>query len=310
MRRRWILAAGTAALGLCGLGWAQDEESVIRIDVNLVNLFFNARDKNGAYRANLEKTDITVFEDGKPQEIKAFSREVDLPLTIGLLVDVSRSQQALIPDERRAASQFFRRLLRDKDLAFVISFGAEIELLQDYTSSGRLLEKALDELKLSAGFSGLGPIPVSNPKGTLLFDAIYLATNEQLKGQVGRKVVVVISDGADQGSHYKIKEAIEAAHRADAIVYSILYVDPNFNGFPGDLKRISEETGGRLFEVDRRQSLEQIFNAIEEEMRSQYTLAYSSGNTAHDGGFRKIEIRPRDKNIRIQARRGYFAESQ
>jgi VWFA-related protein len=303
------MVAATVGLGLAGLVWAQQEEGVIQVDVNLVSLFFTARDKNGAYRTTLTKDDITVFEDARQQEMKAFSREVNLPLTIGLLVDVSRSQQAMIPDERRAASQFFHRILKDKDLAFLISFGAEIELLQDYTSSGRLLEKGLDGLKLSAGVTGLGPIPVSNPKGTLMFDSIYLATNEQLKGQVGRKIVVVISDGADQGSHYKIKDAIEAAHRADAIVYSILYVDPNFNGFPGDLKRISEETGGRLFEVDRRTSLDGIFTAIEEEMRSQYTLTYASTNTSRDGGFRKIEIRPKDKNVKIQARRGYYAES-
>jgi VWFA-related protein len=169
-------------------------------------------------------------------------------------------------------------------------------------------------LRLKSGISGLGPIPNSNPKGTLLFDAVYLAAHDQLAGQVGRKVLVLITDGADQGSHYKVREAIEEAHRADTIIYSIYYVDPQMYGGFGapsnsDLKKMSEETGGRLFEVGRRQSLQQIFDAIQEEMRSQYTVAYSSSNSERDGGFRKIEIKPKDKNVRIQARKGYFAAS-
>jgi VWFA-related protein len=144
-----------------------------------------------------------------------------------------------------------------------------------------------------------------------MFDAIYLAAHDQLAGQVGRKVLILITDGADQGSHYKIREAIDEAHRADAIIYSIFYYDPQFGGgSPGDLSKISEETGGRMFEVNRRQSLDNIFQAIQEEMRSQYTVAYASTNTAHDGAFRKIEIRPSAKNTRIQARKGYFAETK
>jgi len=302
-----ILAVLAAAVVL-----AQDEPT-IRVDVNLVNLFFSARDKSGAYRKDLTKDDVTVFEDGKQQELRAFSKESNLPLTVGLLIDTSRSQESLIGDERQAGAQFFRQVLHDKDLAFLISFGSDVELMQDYTGSARLLEKALGELRLKGGVSGLGPIPTSNPKGTLLFDSVYLAANDQLAGQVGRKVLVLITDGADQGSHYKVREAIDAAHKADAIIYSIYYVDQRaYGGFgapsDGDLRKMSEETGGRLFEVGRRQSLQQIFDAIQEEMRSQYTVAYSSTNTAHDGGFRKIEIRPKDKNLRIQARKGYFAE--
>jgi VWFA-related protein len=305
MKRVLIIAA---VLGLAGLAAAQ-EDDVIRVDVNLVNLFFTARDKSGAYLKDLKREDITIFEDGKQQEIKAFTRESNLPLTIGMLIDVSRSQENLIPTERNAGGQFFRQVLKDEDLAFLISYGADIELLQDFTSSARLLEKGLGDLRLSAGFSGLGPIPVKNPKGTVMFDAIYLAAHDQLVGQVGRKVLILITDGADQGSHYKIREAIDEAHRADAIVYSIFYADPQFGGGnPGDLSKISEETGGRMFEVGRNQSLDRIFQAIQEEMRSQYTVAYSSTNTAHDGAFRKIEIRPMAKNTRIQARKGYFAE--
>ena len=313
-----------ALLALAGLTLAQnkpqtsaqnapaDDLDTIRVDVNLVNLFFSARDKNGAYLTDLKQSDFTVWEDGKQQDIRAFSRESNLPLTIGLLIDVSRSQETLIGDERRAGSQFFRTVLHDKDLAFLISFGADVELLQDFTGSARLLEKGLGELRLSAGFSG-GAIPTSNPKGTLLFDSVYLAAHDQLNGQVGRKVLVLITDGADQGSTYKVKEAIEAAHRADAIIYSIYYADRRmYDGFmpsSADLRRMSEDTGGRLFEVSRRMPLDKVFDAIQEEMRSQYTLAYGSSNPAKDGAFRKIEIRPANKNTRVQARKGYFAEA-
>jgi VWFA-related protein len=314
MRRLGLLliASGAAALAGVSLLLAQDEP-IIRVDVNLVNLFFTARDKSGAYRRDLTKEAIDVFEDGKKQEIRAFSRENDLPLTIGLLIDVSRSQETLIAEERRAGSQFFRQVLREKDLAFLISFGSEVELMQDFTNSARLLEKGLDELRVSTSFSGLGPIPVSNPKGTLLFDSVYLAANDQLKGQVGRKVLVLITDGVDQGSHYKVREAIEAAHRADAIIYSVYYVDPRMYGVyassDSDLKKLSEETGGRVFEVSGKMPLEKIFDAIQEEMRSQYTVAYASSNEKRDGEFRKIEIKPKDKNIRVLARKGYFAEA-
>jgi VWFA-related protein len=311
MRRVGKLGLAAALVVGAAVLIAQDDD-LIRVDVNLVNLFFTARDKSGGYRGDLKAEDITVLEDGKPQTPKVFTRETNLPLTIGLLVDVSRSQDVLIPDERRAGAQFFRRILRDKDLAFVISFGAEVELLQDYTSSVRLLEKGLEGLRLSAGFGGIGPIPTSNPKGTLLWDAVYLAANDQLKGQVGRKMLVVITDGVDQGSHYKLREAIDEAHRSDAIVYGIYYVGSQmsrmYSAYEGDLKKLAEESGGCVFDVDGRQSLDRIFEQIEQEMRSQYTVAYQSTNMAHDGAFRKVEIKPRDKNVKVQARRGYFAE--
>jgi VWFA-related protein len=307
-----MLALGPAAW------WAAraQDEPVIRVDVELVNLFFTARDKSGTYLRDLTRDALTVFEDGKQQEIKNFSRESDLPLTIGLLVDVSGSQQQLIPEERNAASRFFREVLRKKDLAFLISFGSEVEELQDYTGSPQILERALGELRLSRSFSGLGgPIPTSgSPKGTLLFDSVYLAADEKLKGEVGRKVLVLITDGVDQGSHYKVQQAIDAAQKADAIIYSIYYSDPQFGvfggGSDGDLKKMSEETGGRVFHVGRNETLSRIFSQIQEEMRSQYTLAYSASNDKKDGSFRKIEIRPKDKNVRILARKGYFADAK
>ena len=203
------------------------------MDVDLVNILTSVRDKQGALIPTLQKEDFTILEDGKSQPIKYFTKETDLPLTIGLLVDVSGSQRNLIDIERSAASQFFREVLRKKDLAFLISFGEETELLQDYTGSPRLLTDGLGQLRVSSGVSGLhpGPVPtIGSPRGTVLYDAIYLAANEKLKGEVGRKVIVVITDGVDQGSRLSRNQAIEAAQKSDAVIYSIDYSDPRAYG--------------------------------------------------------------------------------
>jgi VWFA-related protein len=289
-----------------------DETPTLKLDVELVNILFSVRDKRGGLVPNLTKENFTLTEDGKPQEIKFFTRETDLPLTLGLLVDVRRSQENLIATERHAAAQFFSSVLRPKDMAFLISFGSDAELLQDYTNSIRLLTEGLDKLRVNAQPVGFhpGPVPtMSNPRGTILYDAIYLATTEQLRNQVGRKALIVISDGMDYGSRTKLDEAVSAAHRADAIVYSIYFSDPRlYPGSDSALKRISNDTGGRVFRVSRKNTLESIFKEIQEEMRSQYALGYTSTNPNKDGSFRKIEIRSTDKDLKIQARKGYFAQ--
>jgi VWFA-related protein len=158
-----------------------------------------------------------------------------------------------------------------------------------------------------------GPVPTSGPvRGTILFDAVYLAATEKLSKEVGRKVIVVITDGQDYGSRIKIQEATASAHRSDAIIYAIQYIDPRYAmwGGDGDLKRMAEDTGGRVFRVDRKNTLESIFTEIQDEMRSQYALSYSPADPKNDGGFRKIEIRPSDKKLKVQARKGYFASSK
>jgi VWFA-related protein len=311
--------AALLALAMAAGAQPPDQLPSISVDVNVVNVLFTVRDRKGALVTTLTKDDITVLEDGKPQQIKTFTRETDLPLTIGLLVDVSRSQQNLIEVERRAAAEFFRHVMRPKDMAFVISFGAEAELLQDLTNSVKLLQRSLDHLRLSVApvlppILGPGPVPTSGrPRGTILLDAVYLAATEKLQNEVGRKVIVLISDGGDQGSRITREEALAAAHRADAIIYSIFYVDPSFGrrwGYSGDeglLKRLSEETGGRVYRVDRKKTLQAIFDELQDEMRSQYALTYSPSNLARDGAFRRIEIRTRNKDLKVQARRGYFA---
>jgi len=283
------------------------------VDVDLVNVLCSVRDKRGGLIGNLEKDDFQILEDGKDQPIRHFARETDLPLTIGMLIDVSKSQEFLIEEERRAGALFFEKVLRPKDVAFLISFGAEAELLQDHTGSAKLLRNALGELRLSAAMPPIaqGPIPQRGPvKGTILYDAVYLAADEKLKGEVGRKVLILITDGMDYGSRYKIQDAVHAAHRSDAIIYSIYYVDQRAYGFgasDGSLKRLSEETGGRVFHADRRHTLDSIFKEIQDEMRSQYSIGFASGNPARDGGFRKLDIRAKNKELRVQARKGYFA---
>jgi VWFA-related protein len=299
-----------AALGFAVAQESKDE--LIKVDVDLVNLLFSVRDKKGALVGNLEKEEFTVSEDGKQQTIKGFTRETNLPLTLGLLVDVSKSQENLIEVEKHAAQQFFSKVLREKDMAFLISFGAEAELLQDSTNSARLLRAGLDQLRLSTSLGGFhpGPVPTSKPKGTILYDAVYLAAVEKLRSEVGRKAIVVISDGVDQGSRYSREDAIAAAHKADSIIYSIYYSDPQyqyFGGGDGDLKKLSEETGGQLFRVDRKHTLDDIFNEIQEEMRSQYSLVYTPTNSTRDGSFRKIELKTARKDLKVQVRKGYYA---
>jgi VWFA-related protein len=302
---------------LCPAVFAQDEP-VIKLDVNLVNILCSVRNKSGGLVGNLEKKDFTIFEDGKEQPVKYFTRETDLPLTIGLLVDTSSSQERLMDIERRAAGEFFAKVLRKKDLAFLIQFGAEAELLQDETNSPKLLQEGLKQLRLSVPVGGLhpGPVPTQqNQAGTILFDAVYLAANEKLKGEVGRKAIVLITDGVDTGSRISKEKAIEAAQKTDVIIYSIAYEDRAAYGFgtinlgngEGDLRRMSTETGGHVFRVDRKNSLDDIFRDLQDEMRSQYAIGYSPLNPKKDGSFRKIEIRTSNKDYKVQARKGYYA---
>jgi VWFA-related protein len=295
-----------------------DNGDAIKVDVDVVNLYCSVRTKQNALVGGLEKNDFDLAEDGTKQTIKYFTRETDLPLTIGLLVDVSNSQRNLIEIERRAASSFFSSVLKKKDVAFLISFGADSNLDQDLTGSARLLQDGLSRMKLNGGFSGInsGPVPtMSKPRGTVLYDAVYLAANDMLAKEVGRKAIVLITDGDDQGSTETEKQAIEAAQKADAIIYGILYVDRQFYGgfgmaYSGEgvLKRMAEETGGRLFQVDnRKNTLDSIFEQIQQEMRTQYAIGYTPTNSAKDGSYRKIDLRTSNKDLKVQVRKGYYA---
>jgi len=282
------------------------------VDVNLVNILCSVRDGKGRLVPDLTEDEFQITEDGVEQEIRYFTRETDLPLTIGLLVDVSRSQESLIEIEREAAYRFFSEVLREKDLAFLMSFGAQVELLQDLTGSRSLLRQGLDELRLNAAVGGIlpGPVPTGRQTGTALYDAVFLAADERLRHEVGRKAVVVISDGVDQGSMVDKRRAIELAQKSDAIIYSIHYSDPQYQ-MPGsgfsDLRQMSNETGGRAFRVTRRETLEMIFAQIQEEMRNQYSIAYAPTNSERDGAYRRVRVRTTRKGHSVQARQGYYA---
>jgi len=306
-----------AALLLRPLLKAQDGASV-KVDVNVVNVVLGVRDRRGGLVGNLRKDDFTIFEDGKQQEIKYFNRETDLPLTIGLLIDTSISRGNLVEMEKNAASQFFGSVLRPKDLAFLIGFGEEAELLQDYTNSAKLLRMGLEGLHGSASVSdGVQPMFFDT---RVLNDAVYLAADEQLRGQVGRKVLLVITDGADKGSRYHIDRAIQAAQKGDAKLYGLFYPDSKYYRqfcpiarlvleHPSDaaLLRMADETGGHVFRIDRKNALDEAFKELQDEMRSQYAIGYTPTNPAKDGTFRRIEIQTKNKDWKVQARKGYYA---
>jgi VWFA-related protein len=297
-----------------------EEDTPIQVNVNLVNVLASVRDKHNTLIPNLTKDDFDVFEDGKPQTIKYFARETELPLTLGLLIDVSASQERLIDIEKRAASVFFGQVLRPKDEAFIISFGGDCELLQDLTNSKGQLEKGLDDLKPNFGFSGInaGPVPTAtSPHGTVLYDAIYLAATDRLAREVGRKAIVVITDGVDQGSKVTKNKAVEYALKSDAAVYSIYYVDYQFysrGGFTfgggegwGVLKQLSNDTGGHAYEVNRGNTLQKVFDELQQEMRTQYAIGYTPTNPTRNGNYRKLEIRTKNRDYKVQSRKGYYA---
>lgn len=296
-----------------------DADKPIQVSVDIVNIAASVRDKHGALLPGLTKDDFQVFENGQLQTIKYFSRETNLPLTIGLLVDVSRSQENLIGIEQNAASNFLDAVLKPKDEAFLISFGADSELLQDITSSKKALHRGLSDLKPNFGFSGVtaGPVPTATHQaGTVLYDAIFLASSDRMANEVGRKAIVVITDGDDEGSRTTIKQAIEAAQKADTTIYSIYYVDNGFymrqgmilgGGGRRYLEQMSSETGGHVFEVSRRRTLDQVFDELQEEMRTQYMIGYTPSDSRKDGSFRKLEVRTKIRDAKVEARKGYYA---
>jgi len=293
----------------------------LKINVNVVQLFFNVKDKRGGLIPNLTKNDFQVSEDGKPQTIKYFAAESNLPLTLGILIDSSGSQQRVLDMEKEVGGDFLSQILREKDLAFVISFDVNVDLLQDFTSSVHSLKTALNSAKINTGGGagtipglGGGPVPSSTiPRGTLLYDAIYLAAHDELAQQVGRKAMIILTDGEDQGSQLKIQDAVEAAQKSDSIVYVLLCADRGFYGFggysgEGQMKKLTQETGGRVIEVgNKMDKLKQAFDQVAQELRSQYNVGYTPTNAALDGTFRKVEIHANSKDYKIQARTGYYA---
>jgi VWFA-related protein len=303
---------------------AQDQSiETLKVNVEVVQLFFNVKGKHGALVPNLTKENFDLFEDGQLQTIKYFKAESDLPLTLGILIDSSGSQMRVLDMEKEVGGSFLESTLRPKDEAFVISFDIDITLLQDFTNSVSRLRHALNEAKINTGgvscsggpIGPQGPIPCSStgPRGTALYDAVYLASHDEFAHEVGRKAMILLTDGEDQGSRLKIKDAIEAAQKADAICYVLLIADRGFYGFGGysgdaEMRKLTQETGGRVIEVGNKiEKLREAFDQISQELRSQYNAGYVPTNTTRDGSFRKIEIKPKQADYKVQARSGYYA---
>jgi VWFA-related protein len=341
-------AVAVALLGLSGvpLAWSQlapspdappvstapapppDETPVatFKVNVNLVDLFFTVKDKNNELVPHLTKNDCTVMEDKVPQTLKNFVAETNQPLTLGILLDTSGSQQRVLPLEQDAGSQFLQHVMRPMDEAFVLSFDVNVDLLQDFTNSARMLTHALGKAEINtAGGNGAGGIPgagggtvptIGDPKGTLLYDAIDLASTEKLNQESGRKAMIILTDGEDEGSRTKIADAIAAAQRSNVMIYVILIADRQmywsqgmgYSGYSA-AKRISDETGGRLIDVGNNgQKLQAAFAQIEDELRTQYIASYTPSNTKLDGTFRHIAVQCGD-GMKVQVRRGYYANA-
>jgi VWFA-related protein len=312
-------AAGQAAPGQAAQESQQPTET-LKVNVNVVQLFFNVKDKHGTLIPNLTKDDFTIAEDGTPQTIKYFTAETNLPLTIGMMIDSSGSQRNVIDMEKEVGGAFLRQILTDKDEAYVISFDITVDLLQDFTRDVHRLQAALNKAKVNVDYSsggipgmGGGPVPQrGNSPGTLLYDAVYLSSHDMLSKEVGRKAMILLTDGQDEGSRLKIQDAIEAAQKADAIVYVLLCADRGFYGGFGysgesDMRKLTEQTGGRVINVGNKfDKLRDAFDQIAAELRSQYNIGYTPTNTKLDGSYRKLEIKDKQGH-KIQARSGYYA---
>ena len=276
----------------------------IRIQVNLVNLFATVRDKKTKkILTGLEQSDFKVSEDNTEQKIASFSRESNLPITLGLLIDTSGSEEGSLGAEQEAAIRFLNRVMRKGDLAMVISFDSDADLLAGFTEDHQILERAVRRSRIAGG-GAPGPLGGNSP-GTVFYDAVYLACTDKLVQEAGRKALVILTDAYDNGSRMRIQDAIEAAQRTDTVVHTLLISNGMVN--EGAAKKLTDETGGRTIVVRSEKNLEQAFDQISEELRSQYTLGYYSTNSARDGSFRKVKVESTRKDVDVLTRRGYYA---
>ena len=348
--RRLFFGAAAAAVVRTRLARAQDAN--FSTDVKVVSVLATVRDKDKKIVSDLTKDDFDLVEEGRPQTIKYFSRETDLPLTLGLLVDTSLSQRQVLGEERIASRRFVEKVLReDRDQTFLIHFDHDTELLQDLTSSRAKLERALDDIELAqndrpqmrrsggGGYPGGGGGYPSGgggrQAGTTLYDAVLLASDELMRKRQGRKALILLTDGVDNGSKTPLTQAIESAQRADTLVYSILFSGEEgqpIQSYPGGfggrrrgggfppqqrerpdgkrvLERMSRETGGGFFEVSKKLSIDQIYDRIEEELRNQYNLGFTPDNANAPSGFRKITVTVKQRGMIVQTREGYYPGS-
>ena len=313
-RRLVISAAGLLVSGSLVRAW---QDVTFSTEVKVVNVLANVYGKNGEIVRGLTKDDFLLSEDGHPQTIRYFSRETDLPLTLGLLVDTSMSQRRVLDAERIASFRFVDQVLREAtDHVFIVQFDMGVEIRQPLTSSRHTLESALAQVNTPS----MHQLELQRGGGTLLYEAIAVAARDIMRAQTGRKALIVISDGVDTGSEIPLSTAVEEAQRAGTLVYSIVFSDANAygtllgplmgGGADGKrvLMRISNETGGRCFEVSKTQSIEQIFQAIQEELRSQYNLGFVSDVPVRISGFRRLQLSAKTKGLVIQSQSRYWAQ--
>lgn len=284
----------------------------IKSQVSLVNLFATVRDKNKRIVPNLKQEDFRISEDNQDQKIAFFSKEVALPITLALLLDTSGSEQDNLAAIQDAGSQFISRIIRKGDEALVMSFDSNVDLISDFTDEKSQLERAIHKTRINIPDQGArignpGPIGSRQITGTALYDAIYLACGEKLATEAGRKAVVIVTDAQDEGSKVRLEEAIEAAQRTDTVIHILLVVDPRYGGNTGVAHKLADETGGRMISVRSEKKLMEAFDEISEELRSQYTLGYYPSNAAQDGKFRKIKVETADHDLKVLARKGYYA---
>ena len=294
-------------------GQSQGQTPTIKAEVNLVNLFATVRDKNKRIVTDLKEDNFKIFEDGHEEKISFFAKEMNLPITLGLLLDTSGSEQYMLGAIQDAGGRFLHRVLKKGDEAMVISFDTDVDLLADFTDDNSILTRAINKARINTPGGGYiagnpGPVGGQNMVGTALYDAIYLACADKLNGEAGRKAIVIVTDAEDEGSRVKLEEAIESAQRTDTVIHILLVADRRFGGGRPDVgHKLAEETGGRMIVVNSEKHLEEAFDQISEELRSQYTLGYYPTNTAKDGKFRKIHVDTDNHDYKVLARKGYYA---
>jgi VWFA-related protein len=308
----------------------QDSDEVVKVDTNLTSIFFTAADKNKRFIGNLKADDIRVLEDGQPQEVFTFQQNLDLPLSIAILIDTSASEERTLPDEKAAARTFLEDVLRpSKDEGAVVSFTGEITLEQGFTGNIERLRRAIERVEFvpPSGYVGGGVVvngtpPISGTNqslagSTAIWDAIW-ATSEELLSESAehtRRAIILLTDGEDTSSRMKPHNAVERAQKSDALVYAIGIGDRySFGVNEGALRKISEQTGGRAYFPRNDRELREAFVQVQRDLREQYLVAYSPSNKARDGSYRHIEIQIvnpelRKESLKLNYRSGYFAKS-
>lgn len=309
---RWFLPF-SALLLLPACGTAVQEP--LRVDVNLVNVSFTVRDATGALADKLVKDDFDVFEDGVPQKISFFARSTDLPLTLGLIVDASGSQEHFSKKHEKDLEVFLKEVLGPKDKAFLLCFGNHLRMVNDYTQSGEeMLEHMKEYEKKTDRFPEIGPRE-NRDLGTAFYDSIFYSIAEKLALENGRRALLVFSDGEDNSSSHDMMTTIEAAQAANVLVFTIRYTQKEHGQFTARnqygirvMDRIARETGGANIDAEATDP-HTYFHQIAEALRTSYELAYYPSNPIKDETFRKIVIRPKQPGLVVRAKTGYFART-